>query len=416
MKPLLTSAILCVATMLHAGEPQNVSGFLGPNRNSIYPATGLARSWPAEGPKKLWEAQVAKGWSAPSAANGLIYFAGSVNNEGRIQALGLDGKEVFNAVCGPEKPSQISRATPSVADGRLYYESTLGVLYCLDAAKGATLWSVDMKEHGESGQDVDAVSWSPLLYGNLVIVASRCKTNDDPSFIAFDAKTGKLAWKGNLGPCPDKGKTWSSNHHSPILVDTAAGPLAINGYFRCVAAVKANTGDTVWNIILNDPSNKHRKLGAIQPTFHEGYLFLAGTVMQKLQADGSFKTLWEGSIHVPEYNVSYSHTIIRDGRLILFTPPVLTCLEADTGKLINTVPCGGQGSIIMADDMVILFDNRPRVELISVSKEGMKVVSSFTPPIGGGKNDNFCHPAVVNGQLILRKFDRVIAYDLRQAP
>jgi hypothetical protein len=63
--------------------------------------------------------------------------------------------------------------------------------------------------------------------------------------------------------------------------------------------------------------------------------------------------------------------------------------------------------------MVILFDNRPKVALITVGKDGLTEVSSFKPPIGGGRNDNFCHPAVAEGRLILRKFDRVVVYDLR---
>jgi outer membrane protein assembly factor BamB len=183
----------------------------------------------------------------------------------------------------------------------------------------------------------------------------------------------------------------------------------VNAYFRGIGAVNADTGTKVWTI----PFGKGSKLGAVQSVFNEGHLFLGGALMQKLQPDGTFKTLWESPARQPEYNVSYSHTVIKDGRLITFTPPALKCLDAETGKLINSVPCGGQGSVIMADGMAILFDNRPKVALITVGKDGLTEVSSFKPPIGGGRNDNFCHPAVAEGRLILRKFERVVVYDLR---
>lgn len=188
--------------------------------------------------------------------------------------------------------------------------------------------------------------------------------------------------------------------------------MAINGYHRCVGAVNADTGEKVWNHLLNNPA---WKLGRNQPLFNEGYLFLGGTLMQKLQADGSFQDLWHGKIRVPEYNVSYSHTILKDGRLIAFVSPSLICLDAETGTVINTIPCGQQGSIVMADNKVILFGNRPQVALIAVLQEGLKQVSSFKPPIGGGRNSNFTHPAVADGRLILRHLERVTVYDLRPA-
>jgi outer membrane protein assembly factor BamB len=181
------------------------------------PLVGLAGGRSA----KLWEAKVATGWSAPSVADGLVYIVGvTSNNQGQGQAFTMDGKEAFVAGYGPEKPGQAPRTTPLIADGRLFYESNLGFLHCLDAKTGAKIWSADINALGDTSTLVDGVSGSPLVYRGLVIVSSRCKTNDDPSLVAFDVKTGKLAWKGNFGPCPESGKTWSSDHQSPILVDT----------------------------------------------------------------------------------------------------------------------------------------------------------------------------------------------------
>jgi outer membrane protein assembly factor BamB len=411
MKWMISLVLCCVCLTGHGQEASMASGYRGPHRTGIFPGSDLLSSWPEGGPPKLWEADVGTGWAAPSVANGVVYFVGvTKTNQGQVHAFSLDGKELFRSEYGPEKPGQAPRTTPTIADGRLFYESNLGILHCLDAKTGATLWTANINDLGDTSAVVDGVSGSPLVYRGMAIVSSRCKTNDDPSLVAFDVKTGKLAWKGNFGICPESGKTWSSDHQSPILVDTGKTRLAINGYFRCVGAVNADTGEKVWNLLLNDPS---RKLGRNQPLFNEGYLFLGGTLMQKLQPDGSFQDLWHGKIRVPEYNVSYSHTIIRDGRLIAFVPPSLTCLDAATGAVINSLPCGAQGSIVMADDKVILFDNRPLVSLIAVSKDGLKEISSFKPPIGAGRNDNFTHPAVADGRLILRKLNRVVVYDLR---
>jgi hypothetical protein len=135
--------------------------------------------------------------------------------------------------------------------------------------------------------------------------------------------------------------------------------------------------------------------------------------MQKLQPDGTYRTLHEGKMHVPEYNVSYSHTVIKGGRLVAFMPPELRMFDAETGERVSSVPCGRQGSMAMADGMIYMFDNRPRVTLVEFSRDALKEVSSFRPPIGAGTNDTFTHLVVAEGRLFLRKFEKVVVYDLR---
>ena len=58
MRLLIVMALLTAAGMVRADWPQ----FLGPNRDGIAPnETGLARSWPADGPKVLWTVSVGSG-------------------------------------------------------------------------------------------------------------------------------------------------------------------------------------------------------------------------------------------------------------------------------------------------------------------------------------------------------------------
>src|SRR5688572_21500114 len=45
----------------------------GPNRDGVSGETGLLTDWPAEGPRKLWEAPVGQGFSAPVIAQGRVY-------------------------------------------------------------------------------------------------------------------------------------------------------------------------------------------------------------------------------------------------------------------------------------------------------------------------------------------------------
>lgn len=425
----MTAVVVCAA-VAPAG---NSGGCRGPRRNGILPAKGLLKKWPEGGPKLLWEAQVGGGWTAASVADGRVFFCGrdGESRDGAMLAFDLQGRQLWRTVYGSDRYRP--RGTPCVSDGVVYYESTESVLYALDAATGKQKWSFDVTGLGDTLHRCGGNSASPLVHGDLVVVPLRSpggevpNGNDVPSFVAVNKQTGKLAWKGNLGPCPVKGKGWSSFHSSPIPVQAGETPVIINQFFRCAAAVRADTGQRYW-MEENWRKDRQRKVqwGMIQPVANEGYLFVFGTRMLKIAADGSFKELWEGKVRVPEYNISYSHTLIKDGRLIAFTPagavnPVapgkLRMLDAETGKELSSLDCAAKGAFVWADGMIYLLDNRPAMVLIEATKDGLREVSSFRLRLGkygsGSGVQLFTQPIVAEGRLFLRDQSKVLVYDLR---
>jgi outer membrane protein assembly factor BamB len=412
-----------------AGAAENSGGYRGPRRDGAFPATGLMKSWPEGGPKLLWEGKVDAGWTAASVADGRVFFCGLDGNgpDGAMTALDLEGKALWRRVYGPD--SYKPRGTPCVCEGVLYHHSTVGALYALDAATGKVIWSFDANALGDTLHRCGGNSASPLVCGDVVVITLRSPGNevpggnDVPSFVAVDRKTGKLAWKGNLGPCPVKGKGWSSFHASPIPLQAGRTPLVVSQFYRCAAAVRADTGERHW---MEENGSKRQKRGTVQPVAGEGYLFVFGTRMLKVAADGSFKELWEGKVHVPEYNISYSNTVIQDGRLIAFTqdravnpasPGGLVMLDAETGEQLAALPSGAKGVLLWADGMIYLLDNRPRMTLIEPTKDALREVSSFAPPLPkygtGDAVQLFTPPVVAEGRLFLRDQSRVLVYDIR---
>jgi outer membrane protein assembly factor BamB len=306
------------------------------------------------------------------------------------------------------------RGTPTVADGLLYYESNLAVLYCLDATNGQQKWSVDATKFGDASPGTGGVSASPLLKGDLVIVPALSKADDIPSFLAFNRKSGALAWKGNLGKCPRE-KGWSNDHASPILIDTGHKRIAVNQLFYAVAAVDADTGKALWWIKTD--SNPRT-----QPIYNEKYLFLLGSKMLKIRLDGKYDLLWQGKIRVSEYNVVYSHTVIKDDRLYALCgsvarkgkgqPVELEKVDAETGRTIARRPAGFGGTIVMAQGMLYLVDNRPRVTLLKPVKQGLQEVSHFRHSLGT-THQLYTHAAVGGGRLVLRYQTDAYVYDVR---
>ena len=68
--------LLVLAALL--GAPAfgaSMVGYRGPENNGIFPAKGLLKKWPKEGPKLLWKYKVGDGWCHPSVVDGLVYLS-----------------------------------------------------------------------------------------------------------------------------------------------------------------------------------------------------------------------------------------------------------------------------------------------------------------------------------------------------
>jgi outer membrane protein assembly factor BamB len=232
------------------------------------------------------------------------------------------------------------------------------------------------------------------------------------SFAALECATGKVVWKGDLAPTPEVGKGWSGFHGSPVPVRIGERTAVFCDFFRGAGAVWADTGEKFWV----DPTVKVKNRGQVQVVFHEGHVFLHGTVMARIAPDGKITTLWEGKVRIAEYDHSYSHTIIRDGKFFAFTPGNVRMLDVETGKEYGSLACARRGAILWADGLLYLMDERPAMTLIEATPEGLRPVSSFSLPFSANKNAMvrlFTPPVVAEGRLFVRDQSRVLVYDLR---
>src|SRR3989442_9550274 len=61
--------------------------FLGPQRNGVYTGPPLAASWPAGGPKKVWQKTIGTGVAGPVVAGDRLILFHRVNDEEVVDAL-----------------------------------------------------------------------------------------------------------------------------------------------------------------------------------------------------------------------------------------------------------------------------------------------------------------------------------------
>jgi polyvinyl alcohol dehydrogenase (cytochrome) len=142
-------------------------------------------------------------------------------------------------------------ATPAVVDGAVYFPDTGGMLWKLNAATGAVIWSNSISYY--TGVKGDTSRTSPVLDGNTLLIGDL----NDPTganIMGIDATTGTLEWIEKADPDPHSIMTGS-----PVLVgDTAFWGTSQSGtptYPGALVAFDALTGTILWrSYSLPNPS------------------------------------------------------------------------------------------------------------------------------------------------------------------
>jgi outer membrane protein assembly factor BamB len=143
--------------------------------------------------------------SSPAVANGVVYFVGTdgalyaltadsgaskwafaTSGEHRFEAKGLHG--LTPASQDIPDPMDIFLSSPAVFNGLVYFGSTDGNVYAVNASSGVLQWT--FATH-------DVVHASPAIANNTVYIGSW-----DSYFYALDATTGAEKWRFKAGEDP----------------------------------------------------------------------------------------------------------------------------------------------------------------------------------------------------------------------
>ena len=169
--------------------------FLGPQRNAVAQADGLARSWPAEGPPCLWSTPLAAGFGGPAVADGSVYV---LDRDGEakdiVRCFDLaNGKEIWSwSYDAAGKYSYVgSRSTPTLDEEALYVVGPLGHVHRIDRTTQKPTWSKHLITDFGGKLPTWAISQSPLVVGDRVILAPQSPT---AGVVAFEKVSGKAVW------------------------------------------------------------------------------------------------------------------------------------------------------------------------------------------------------------------------------
>jgi outer membrane protein assembly factor BamB len=430
-------AVLLAVTASARGDdwPQ----WLGPQRDGVWRETGVVEKFPEGGPKVLWRAKVAAGYTGPAVAGGRVYLMDRQLGEGarnhneamfphrapkpiagneRVLCLdAADGKPLWTheydcpyTVSYPAGP----RCTPVVRDGRVYTLGTEGHLLCLTADTGKVVWQRDFtKEYG-----VKAPLWGhsahPLLDGTKLI----CMVGGDgTTVVAFDKDTGKEIWRAlsakGPGYCP------------PMIYEAGGRRQLIVWHAEAVCGLDPETGKEYWSV----EAPTYQQMSIATPRKEGDRLFItaypAQAQMLKLDPDKPAASVeWKGKGKKGFFTV-FSTPHFEDGHVVgVNSGGILTCIKAETGERVwqTTQPHGPkpEGSaevfLVKKGDRWFLANEHGDLIIARISPKGYEEVSRArllkATGTGFGRPVLWSHPAYANRCAYMRNDEELICVSL----
>lgn len=340
----------CIATSIaNAGDwPQ----ILGPNRNGVAKGEKIVNSFPAKGPKVVWQRKVGDGYSGVAVADGVAILFHRVEGNEVVEALNAKtGKPLWSSKHKTTfttgfSPDRGPRCTPVIHRGYVYVYGAQGVLRCIALKTGKEVWMRETHKDFRAPEGYFGAGSTPIAEGDnlLVNVGSR----RGASIVAFNLKTGKTAWQVFSD---------SASYSSPVAV-------TVNGVRHVLFITRLNM------VSIDPKTGKERysiRFGARGPTVNgaspiviDGHVFATahygvGAVFAKL-GKSKFDVKWKSDdVMSSQYMTSIQH----DGHFIgihgqeRVGVSELRCFDPKTKKIAWSKRGFGYGTMLKADGKLI---------------------------------------------------------------
>jgi outer membrane protein assembly factor BamB len=409
----LIVAIIVVLFPLFQISAQDAQ-FCGPNRDAIFPDTGLLKVWPQDGPEVLFVTEgLGKGYSSAVISENVIYATGTKDSVEYLTAMELSGNILWQKAYGKswDKSFPEARTTPTVEGKRVYVHTGLDVLSCF-TTEGELIWKVDLHKDYGSEWDMFGVSESPLIVDNMIITTPG---GAQTTVVALDKMTGQLVWKSeSIGA--------HRSNMSPLAIDHCGNKYVITATQTHLHGVDIKNGSILWSYHYNflDKNGDNATIFANTPVYKDSCLWISDgwdtkSVMLQIAPDGksvsekysdhTFDNQNHGVVLIDGFLYGSNFTGRTTGKWV--------CMNWNSGEIVWIEDFHTKGPILSADGMLYCMEEkRGNIALVKPDPKEFKIVSSFK--IEEGVGPFWARPSIYNGMLLIRHGDVLIAYDIKK--
>ncbi len=402
-----TLAILALVAASAVGWGQDWPQFRGQSRDGVVPSQESLPAFPAGGPRLVWERAVGSGFSAPAVTGGRLLLFHRQGGMEVVEALqAVDGERIWEFAYETTYKDDFGfengpRATPVVANGRVFTFGAAGVLHCLDLETGAKRWSVDT--HAEFGvrKGFFGAASTPLVLDGRVI--ANIGGADGAGIVAFDAESGAKVWTAT---------DHEASYSSPVAARIDGRLLAIFFTREGLVAVEPETGRVAYERRWR--SRSRASVNAATAVVLGDIVFLSasygtGAIAMRLR-NGQIEELWSGEDVIDNH---YSSCVRSGSTLFGFHGrqeygQSFRAADLVTGEVLWSSDRLPAGSVLRVGDRLLLLLETGELLLAAASREKFEVLARAQ--ILGRETRAF--PAVANGLLFARDKDTLVCLRL----
>jgi outer membrane protein assembly factor BamB len=404
---VLALALFCPLRSWCTDWPQ----FLGPTRNGVYAGNDLSETWPKEGPAVVWQKPVGAGFSAPAVVRQKLILFHTADEKETVECLDAKtGKQLWIFAYHTDYHDDFGRgegprATPCIADGRVYTFGADGMLTCLDFETGKKLWSVNTMSTFEASKGFFGMVCSPLVEGNAVLLNIGGKNS--AGIVAFDKVTGKVLWQASKD---------EASYSSPIIATIDSKRRVLFLTRERLTILNPTDGKIDLDYPWRPP--EYASVSTATPVIVDDYVFLsacygAGAILLRIK-DNSAEKIWSAEDVLSNH---YTTSIYQNGFLYGidgrtdpgFRPgPSLRCVEFKTGKLRWKNDSIGAASLTLSGDQLLILTEKGELIRARTNPDEFQInARAQILPFGVR-----AFPAIADGFLYARSKDKLVCVNL----
>ena len=401
--------------------------FLGPQSDGVaHDAKGLARAWPPAGPKVLWQQPVGAGYGGAAIYGDSVLLLDRDGDAGDLlRRFNLaDGNEVWHyTYAAPGKLDwNGTRSTPATDGNMVFSIGLFGQISAVKFSDGSPVWKKDLLADWGANKPEWAVTTSPLLYGDYIIVMPWGKK---AALVAYEKASGNVAWTTpNL-------KGVAEGYMSPILMKFDGRDMILAlGFKGELIGADARTGQPLFERLVYPDNKPFENIPSPLP-IGDGRIFFTcgyshGAVMLKLArltAEEKHNPANRGLPYKLTQLWANKNMASLCGQALLYDGYIYgNCFDAGGG--LRCISLDGQikwdskvkfdrGNLIIADGLIYIIQGADgKLCMAEASPAGYRELGRaqiLAPPQTWGP------PAFKDGKLVIRDMHKIYCVDVTAA-